>query len=305
MRRSSNHNQGGVLGLMVVAALLLAGCTTVAPRTTGKIEVVAAERQWGSIVQAIGGNAVEVTNVISSPTIDPHAYEPSPRDANAIARANYVVENGLGYDSWTRRLVAASGNSALVLDIGEHLHLSLGANPHRWYSPTDVVTITKAIDHDLSELRPALTEEFHRRAVRFRQVSLARFNAERAWIRANASGISVGASESMFSLLVDDLHLHLATPERFLLSVSEGGEPTARDLSAINASITSRAISLYLENTQNITPAVAAQVDLARSMTPPIPIVEMTETPPRSQTFAEWQTAQLTELVTAVKKERP
>jgi zinc/manganese transport system substrate-binding protein len=90
-----------------------------------------------------------------------------------------------------------------------------------------------------------------------------------------------------------------------LLSVSEGGEPTARDLSAINASITSGAISLYLENTQNITPAVAAQVDLARSMTPPIPIVEMTETPPRSQTFAEWQTAQLTELVAALKKVRP
>jgi len=305
MQRCVKQHQSRVVGLMMAAALLAAGCTTVAPHSTGKIEVVAAERQWGSIVQAIGGSAVEVTNVISSPTIDPHAYEPSPRDANAIAQANYVVENGLGYDSWLTRLVAAAGSGALVMNVGDRLHLSLGANPHWWYSPTNVVAITREIEQDLSQLRPALADEFHRRAVHFRTISLARFNAERLWIQAHGAGISVGASESMFSLLLSDLHLHLATPERFLLSVSEGGEPTAHDLSVINASIKTRAISLYLENTQNVTPAVARQVALAQVATPLIPIVKMTETPPERQTFAEWQTTQLTELTAALKKELP
>lgn len=300
-RGGKSHTLCGLT--LATVAVLGSACTTVAPSTSGAIVVVAAERQWGSIISAIGGKDVNVTNVISSPTIDPHGYEPSPRDANAVAVANYVVLNGLGYDSWMTRLIAASGHEPLVANVGERLQLGLGANPHRWYSPSDVEAMTRIIDHDLSQIRPNLASVFHQRAVAFRTVTLADYNAQRSWIRTNAAGMNIGASESMFSLLMDDLHLHVATPQRFLFSVSEGGEPTAHDLSLINRDLRRHAISLYLENVQNVTPAVAFQVALARSLTPPIPVVQMTETPPRNQSFAEWQAGQLHALRNALTKE--
>ncbi len=303
--RQASRNSTLVGLCIAMLSVAVSACTTVSPATSGKVVVVAAERQWGSIISAIGGSSVAVTNVISSPAIDPHAYEPSPRDANAVAVANYVVLNGLGYDSWMTRLIAASGHGSIVANVGERLHLDLGVNPHRWYSPTDVVAMTRVIEHDLSQIRPNLAPVFHQRAITFRTVTLADYNAERSWIRSAAAGISIGASESMFSLLMDDLHLHVATPESFLFSVSEGGEPTAHDLSLINHDLKSHAISLYLENVQNVTPAVAFQVALARSLTPPIPVVQMTETPPRNQSFAEWQTTQLHALRTALTKDLP
>jgi zinc/manganese transport system substrate-binding protein len=181
----------------------------------------------------------------------------------------------------------------------------MGANPHRWYSPSDVATITMVIADDLSALRPTQRVQFHKRAQRFLEVTLAAYTATRRRITDQFAHTPVGASESIFSPLVAELSLNLATPARFLRSVSEGGEPTARDLSVITDQIRHHRIAVYLENVQNITPAVAEQVTLARSVSPPIPVVAMTETPPVHQSFARWQTRQLQVLFAALKEAHP
>jgi len=284
---------------------MLTGCTTVHPATGGPVSVVAAERQWGSIVSVIGGSEVRVVNLISNPTIDPHSFEPSPRDANAIAVANYVVENGLGYDPWISRLVGASGQHPLVMNVGDRLGLSVGQNPHRWYDPGDVDQIIGEIASDLSQLRPALASQFHRNAVRYKTVTLASYHSKISWISTHMAGTAVGASESMVSPLFAALDLNLATPERFLVAVSQGGEPTAGDLSTITTQIATHAIVLYCENIQNITPAVAAQVRAANAAVPPVPVVTMTETPTEHQSFATWQTEQLGRLEAALVRSKP
>src|SRR5258708_24719979 len=89
----------------------LAGCATSSPRTkatSGAIRVVAAENFWGSIVAQLGGSHVTVTNIINSPDADPHDYEPTPADGRTMASAQLVVVNGVGYDTWAGKLVAAN-----------------------------------------------------------------------------------------------------------------------------------------------------------------------------------------------------
>jgi zinc/manganese transport system substrate-binding protein len=99
--------------------------------------------------------------------------------------------------------------------------------------------------------------------------------------------------------MADTLALDLVTPESFLDAVSEGGEPTAADKATIDNQIKSKQIKVYVFNSQNATPDVQAQVNLAKSEG--IPVVAITETlAPASTTFQDWQTGELEALQAAL-----
>src|SRR5436309_1206875 len=98
---------------LVLAALLPAGVAWSArgggaSTSGGALQVVAAENFWGSIAAQLGGDRVHVTNVISSPAADPHDYEPTAADARTMAGAQLAIVNGIGYDPWAGKLLAAS-----------------------------------------------------------------------------------------------------------------------------------------------------------------------------------------------------
>src|SRR5690348_16358090 len=96
--------------------MLVSGCGSgTTPITPGVVRVVAAENFWGNIATQIGGEHVEVTSIISDPNVDPHAYQSDPRDAAAIANAQLVIENGLGYDGFIDKTLAAVGGHHRVL----------------------------------------------------------------------------------------------------------------------------------------------------------------------------------------------
>src|SRR5206468_8208146 len=82
---------------------------------TGGLQVVAAENVWGSIAAQLGANRVHVTSVITSPATDPHDYEPTAADARTMAGAQLAIVNGIGYDSWADKLIAANPVSGRVV----------------------------------------------------------------------------------------------------------------------------------------------------------------------------------------------
>src|SRR5437016_9822728 len=109
------------LGAGVLAAIvaLSAGCggrskSSAAP-ASGVLQVVAAENFWGSIASQLGGSRVHVTSVITSPATDPHDYEPTAADARTIAGARMVIVNGIGYDPWAEKLIAANPVSGRIV----------------------------------------------------------------------------------------------------------------------------------------------------------------------------------------------
>ncbi|TMK57210.1 MAG: ABC transporter substrate-binding protein, partial [Actinobacteria bacterium] len=96
---------------MAICALVvpLASCSGVGSAgSDGRPSVVAAENVWGSIAAQLGGDRVTVTSIIDNPNADPHDYEPTTEDARAMASANFVIENGVGYDPWAQRLIDAN-----------------------------------------------------------------------------------------------------------------------------------------------------------------------------------------------------
>ena len=294
--------------LLAGLVLVVAGCggrsKSAALAPNGVLQVVAAENFWGSIASQLGGSRVHVTSVITSPATDPHDYEPTAADARTLAGAQMAIVNGIGYDPWAQKLIAANPvQGRVVLNIGELVGIKPGGNPHRWYSPSDVQRTIDAIVSDYSKLDPKNGGYFARQKARFETSGLADYKQLIATINRKYHGVPVGASESIFAPLAQALGLRLLTPPTFLKAISEGTEPTAADKTTVDRQIADRQIKVWVYNAQNSTPDVKRITEAARKRG--LPVTTITETlVPASASFQRWQSHQLKAVAAALAQAR-
>jgi len=288
-----------VVGALLVGAGVYAGAGG-ARTSGGRIEVVAAENFWGSIAAQLGGTRIHVTSIITNPATDPHDYEPTSVDARTMAGAQLAIVNGIGYDGWASKLIAANPvKGRIVLTVGDLVDIKAGGNPHRWYSPTDVRKVIGAIAADYMKLDSRNAAYYARRKATFESRGLAHYNQLIATIKRRYHGVPVGASESIFQPLAQALGLSLRTPLTFLKAISEGTDPSARDLTTIDRQVAGRQIRVWVYNSQNSTPDVKRITDAAKKRH--IPVTTITETlVPASATFQAWQSNQLEALQRAL-----
>jgi zinc/manganese transport system substrate-binding protein len=276
-----------------LAAALLSGCGGISAASTGGVSVVAAENFWGSIASQIAGDRASVQSIISNPAEDPHAYEPTASDARTLATSQLAIVNGVGYDPWAPKLLAANPDSRrIVLSVGDQFGLHEGDNPHRWYDPAEVERTANAIAGDLSKLDPKNASYYSNRVRAFETTGLGRYHELITQIKSRYAGVPVGASESIFALLAPALGLDLITPPSFMKAISEGTEVGAQDTITTQDQITSHQIKVWIYNTQNATPQIQRLNELARANH--VPVTTVTETlSPQNATFEQWQVAQL------------
>jgi zinc/manganese transport system substrate-binding protein len=300
-----------IVATLAVAAAVgltvsLAGCSSSSSGSAAAgagprpIRVVAAENFWGSIAAQLGGDRVQVTSIIANPDTDPHDYEATAADARTIATAQYVIVNGVGYDPWAPKLVAANPASGRrVLTVGQLVGVPDGGNPHRWYAPPDVAKVIDQVTADYKLLDPKDAGYFDQQRHRFETQGLAGYHMLIDQIKQKYAGMPVGASESIFAPLADALGLKLLTPAGFLNAISEGADPTAQDKATTDHQIKARQVKVFVYNSQNATPDVRALVAQARAEGIPVATVTETPTPPQAS-FQDWQTRQLTALAAAL-----
>lgn len=309
-RRRMRLIAGGAAAAFVVPAMLTA-CATTAPAGSMpgaagaggavKIQVAAAENFWGSIAAQLGGVHVAENSIINNPDTDPHDYEATAQDARTVAFSQVFIQNGIGYDSsWAPKLAAANpAPDRAVLTVGDIVGLKSGDNPHQWYSRDSVYKVIDAITAAYKKADPADAAYFDAQKATFENQTLAQYNKLEARIKAAYAGTPIGASESIVSPLADTLGLKMLTPYSFLKDISEGNDPTAADKSLIDQQIKTKAIKLYVYNSQNSTPDIAAQVGAAKAQG--IPVATVTETlSPAGDTFEQWQVAELQGLEAAL-----
>ena len=303
-RATGQYRLGVALGLWMATVIAVSGCglagSTSGSAASGKVEVVAAENFWGSIATQLGGDHAHVTSVISNPDTDPHAYEAKPGDARTVAEAKYVIVNGAGYDPWLPKLLDANPVSGRqVLNIGDMLGKKEGDNPHFWYSPGYVNQVIDRVTADLKKLDPADAAYFDQQNSTYKTVALKDYKDTLAAIRQKYSEVPVGATESIFAYIAQPAGLNLITPPEYMKAISEGTDPSAADKATIDQQIATRAIKVFVFNSQNTTPDVNAFVDKARAKG--IAVTSVTETlSPATATYQEWQTAQLKALLQAL-----
>lgn len=263
------------------------------------ILVVAAENFWGSIAREIGGARVRVRSIVSDPNADPHEYETDAGTARAVAEAQYVIENGAGYDSWIGKLLEAEPNpDRKTLKVADLLQKKEGDNPHFWYNPEYVNLVAAQITHDLTAIDPQHAGTYAMNYVNL-QSSLARYQNQIAEIKNRFAGVKVAATEDIFVYLAEAAGLDLVSPPAFMQAVAEENDPPAESIVQFEDQLKSRAVRVLVYNQQTITPLTKNMKRLADAHG--IPTIGITETvQPSDASFEAWMNGEIAALARAL-----
>ena len=131
---------------LTLAAGLAAGCGS-DDAAADRPEIVATTTVLGSLTEELVGEAAEV-RVLMPNGVDPHDYQPSARDVEALRNADLVVENGLELEEGLLDALGEAREAGVpVFTATEHVRLrEVGegepgdarggsADPHIWMDP--------------------------------------------------------------------------------------------------------------------------------------------------------------------------
>ncbi len=295
---------------LLSALVLVSACASGGSRSTepvasssahpGMVHVVAGENFWGNIVSQLGGSHVTVTSIISDPNADPHEYESDAKDAAAIARADLVVDNGLGYDDFMGKLLSASPSSRRdELTVAKVLNVTgSNPNPHLWYDTARLPMVSAAIVTELSKLDPGDAGQFAANGTTF-VASLQPLISTISTIKSTYGGESIAYTERVPGYLIQAAGLKLGVPASFAQSIEDGDDPSPVDTAAFNQAINSKSVKVLLYNAQVTDSATDKLKALATKSG--VPIVGVTETLPSTDAnFQAWQLRQDQELLKAL-----
>jgi zinc/manganese transport system substrate-binding protein len=285
--------------VIVIAVVVLSGCGSTAKN--GRLNVVAAENVYGNIAAQIGGPHVSVTSILTSPSADPHLFEPGTATGLAVSDARVVLQNGLGYDAFMTKLEDASpSKSRLIVTMSDVLGVhGKDANPHLWYDVPRLDRIAGAIATALERADRRHRSAYRAGLSRFEQ-SLAPLQHEIATIRRRFPGAPVAYTEPVPGYLVAAAGLRNLAPDSFTRPIEEGTEPSPAAVAAMDELVAHRRIRALLYNAQAVSPITAQLQSAAHSAG--IPVVPVTETLPAHLTFQQWQLRQARVLATALAK---
>jgi len=256
----------------------------------GKLAVVAAENFYGDIARQIGGDRVDVVNVMSNPDQDPHLFETTPGVVRQIANAQIVILNGADYDPWMDKLLAAAPQPGrVVINAGAVTGAKAGGNPHLWYAPVTMPAVAKAIAEAFSKADAAHASDYAARLATT-LASLERISRRVADIKAKHNGQPVTATEPVFGPMANALGLTMRN-QRFQLAMQNDTEPSARDVAAFENDLKSQKVKLLLYNSQ-VSEKLTDRL-LAIAKTAKVPVVAVTETLPAGMAFQDWMLGQL------------
>jgi zinc/manganese transport system substrate-binding protein len=270
------------------------------PCPTTPVRVLAVENFYASLVNQIGGQCVTTTTILSDPDADPHEFQPTANDVRSYQGSQLVVEDGLGYDDFSDKIIATLPTRPGLVKAGDVLGLQVGANPHVWYSAGYVDQIRAAILSNLKQLAPDASAYFDAQSAALDQ-QFTTYHSLIDQIASRFGGTQVGATESIFVDMAYATGLNLISPAEFMNAISEGNDPSARDVAAFHNQIQNHQIKVLVYNTQTVTPLTEQLKALAQQNN--IPIVGVSETMPLgSQTFQGWQASELELLLQALQK---
>ena len=124
--------------VLLAASFALAGCGSAAKggndaaakKDEGKLKVTASFYPMYDFAKKIGGDKVEVKNMLSANT-EPHDWEPTPKDLVAIGDSDVFVYNGAGMESWIDKVTQSAKNDKLqVVEASKGIKLLKGEDEH-------------------------------------------------------------------------------------------------------------------------------------------------------------------------------
>lgn len=316
------------------AGLILAGCgSSTASESTeadsAAISVVATTNVYGQIARAIGGESVEVSEIITSAAQDPHSYEPTARDKLAISNATLVLANGGGYDQFMDSLVSSipegkAGEITLVHAVdsspvaeeseaaghegesaeehaqhaeedshGGHDHAAY--NEHIWYDLESMGDLADALAESFGKADSANAEQYQRNAVSFNEEI---DKLEQQLETANLDGKSFVMTEPVPFHLLHAAGMEDATPEGLSEAIEEGEGIAPMTMQKAEDLLSAGDADILAYNVQtegSETKALKKSAEQGQ-----IPVVDFAETIQDDSSYLEWMESNISDLASAI-----
>lgn len=298
---SRNHRTRatrGALAALIASALLFAAgacgtsnttqveqpdSQTKTPEKTGAITVVASINQWGSLAEEIGGDDVKVTSVLSSTGVDAHDFEPKTSDLATLSKAEIVVANGAGYDTWATK--SRASDSTLV-SAAQIVGAMDGDNPHLWFSKDARSGMAKELADAFSKARPKKKAEFAKRLKAWQAEEDDLDAAMTKFAKAHPNA-SYAATEAVVYYLMSDMSFEDVTPRGYEQAVANGGEIAPADLQTFQKLVEDKKLDVLINNTQEATDATNMLTGAAGRAD--VPVVDVSEQmPDKYDTLDDW-----------------
>lgn len=307
-------------------ALALAGCSSGTDATTAPAEglaIVASTNVYGSIAEKLVGDRGSVTSIIDSAAQDPHSFEAGAQDRLAVSRADLVIANGGGYDSFIDSLVGADADGPDVFTVVDHTglleedadhdhaaestedadhdhaaesteeagheghdHIE-GFNEHVWYSLEGMAAASTELVDELVRLDPDGAETY--------RANLASFSTELDTLKAQAAAIETAhghrhavVTELVPVYLIEAAGFHNITPASFTEAIEEGNDVSPAILNETLGLFAGDEVQLLAYNEQTggaETEQVRTKAEAAK-----VPVVNFTETLPDGMDYVSWMT---------------
>ena len=247
------------------------------------LRVLATTSILGDVVGQIGGAAISLTTLIPA-GVDPHAFQPTPRDARLLADADVIFINGFGLEEFMADLIEQAGGDAVVVsaslgitpleapgELGEEQseHEGEGApagtdiqqhavDPHTWFDPNNVIHWTENIQAALVAADPERAQEYAANAAAYQsqlhaldseiRESVQRLPQERRVLVTDHEELGYFAEEYGFEII-----------GAVIPSASSLAEPSARELASLFDAIRAKGVSaIFVTSVAN--PAVAQRL---------------------------------------------
>lgn len=139
------------LTLVLAGLAMLAACADDTASGDVRPTVVVTTSILGDVVGAVVGDAARV-EVVMPVGADPHDFAPSARQAEAMAGADLLVQNGAGFEAGMDDVIDNAVDADVeVFTFADHVEL-LGDDPHVWTDPSRMADGVQALGARLAEL---------------------------------------------------------------------------------------------------------------------------------------------------------
>ncbi len=256
-----------IISLVTMALLLLLSACQIEPVSnqdqSSGIKVIAVESFLADIAQNVAGDRLVVETLMPE-GLDPHSFEPTPRDVAKISDSDLLFVNGAGFEAWLVDIAenlppdqivveASAGLKSRTIEEGHteddgHEH---EIDPHFWLDPTLVITYVENIRDGLTTVDPEGAAEFAANAQAYIQQlkeldvyiqeKISAIPPERRLIVTNHESFGYFADRYGFKVVGTIIH-----------SVSSGSAPSAQQMAElVDKMRASGAIAIFMETGTN------------------------------------------------------
>lgn len=287
-----------IMELMGMIMLLASACSNKKGAKTNydKVSIVTTTNVYADIAKNVVGKYGSIQAIIKNSATDPHDFEPTTADAKELTKANIIVANGLGYDTWMNKLASSVSKKPVL--VGEDLMgLKKGDNPHIWY---DLDMPTKYVSY----LVKRLSKLDKKHAAYFKENG-DKYLAKVAKIKQIAKSTDkknnkpVFVSEPVFDYGLEEAGYKIGDKE-FEEAIENGTDPSPKTINKMTNEIKDKKIAFFVNNTQASSSTVKTFVKLAKENG--VPVLNVRETIPNHMTYLDWMRENYQNLANISKK---